>query len=79
MGLKREDPGPMPAGDVKSNLKITYLPVIEQGLRNLEKALAINPQYDDAMAYRQRQRRHKWEFMEAAVAVATAFPRNASG
>ncbi len=51
LGMKPEDPGPLQAGNVKANLKLTYLPVIEQGMRNLEKALAINPQYADAMAY----------------------------
>jgi Tfp pilus assembly protein PilF len=51
LGMRQEDPGPLPDGNVKTNLKIQYLPILDQGLRNLEKALAINPQYDDAMAY----------------------------
>jgi tetratricopeptide (TPR) repeat protein len=50
-GMKAADPGPLPAGAVKNNLKAAYLPVIEQGIQNLEKALSIRPQYDDAMAY----------------------------
>lgn len=51
LGMKPEDPGPLPSGNVKANLKTTYLAVIEQGMRNLDKALAINPQSADSMAY----------------------------
>ena len=51
LGMKPEDPGPLPAGSLKADLKAKYSQVIEQGIRSLEKALAINPQYDDAMAY----------------------------
>ena len=50
-GMRQEEPGPIVDAVVRADLKARYGPVIESGLRALEKALAINPQYDDAMAY----------------------------
>jgi TonB family protein len=41
----------MPDGSVKQQLKIDFQPVIDEGMRSLERTLQINPQYDDAMAY----------------------------
>ena len=35
----------------REELKAKYGPVIEGGLQALDKALQINPDYDDAMAY----------------------------
>jgi TonB family protein len=51
LGMRMEAPGPMPDGSVKQQLKIDFQPVIDEGMRSLERTLQINPQYDDAMAY----------------------------
>jgi tetratricopeptide (TPR) repeat protein len=51
LGMRQEDPGPIKDAAVRANLTARYGPVIERGLRALEKALKINPQYDEAMAY----------------------------
>ena len=51
LGMKPEDPGPLPVTAIREQLKAQYSSVIERGIANLEKALAIDPQYDDAMAY----------------------------
>jgi len=51
LGMKQEDPGPIKDKKVKEELKAKYGPVIEGGLQALDKALQINPDYDDAMAY----------------------------
>ena len=51
LGMKPEDPGPLPAGAVKDDLRARFWPVIDGGLRDLQRALAADPQYDDAMAY----------------------------
>ena len=51
LGMRPEQPGPLPEGAVKQDLKNRFTPVIEDGIANLQKALAINPMYDDAMAY----------------------------
>ena len=51
LGMKQEDPGPIKDKKVKEELKAKYGPVIDGGLQALDKALQINPDYDDAMAY----------------------------
>ena len=49
--MKQEDPGPIKDKKVKEELKAKYGPVIDDGSGDLDKALEINPEYDDAMAY----------------------------
>jgi Tfp pilus assembly protein PilF len=51
LSMKPEDPGPIKDKKVKEELKTKYLPVINEGIQNLEKALEIDKEYDDAMAY----------------------------
>jgi TonB family protein len=51
LGMRPEEPGPIKDAGVRADLTARYGPVLESGLRALEKALEINPQYDDAMAY----------------------------
>jgi len=51
LGMKQEDPGPIKDKKVKEQLRAQYGPVIDAGLQALDKALQIDPEYDDAMAY----------------------------
>jgi Tfp pilus assembly protein PilF len=51
LGMRQEDPGPIKDKKVKEALKAEFGPVIDGGLQALDKALQINPDYDDAMAY----------------------------
>lgn len=51
LGMRQEDPGPIKDKKVKEALKEKWEPVIDDGLKDLDKALDINPQYDDAMSY----------------------------
>jgi tetratricopeptide (TPR) repeat protein len=51
LGMRQEDPGPIKDKKIKEELKAQYAPVIDAGLQALDKALQINPDYDDAMAY----------------------------
>jgi TonB family protein len=48
--MKPEDPGPLPE-PVRAELKAQYSSLIEEGLANLDRALVLDPHYDDAMAY----------------------------
>jgi len=50
-GLKPADPGPLPEGASKQELKDQYSSILEDGLANLDHALQIYPGYSDAMAY----------------------------
>ena len=51
MQMRMEDPGPLKDKKVRDKLKGKYMNVIDAGLKNLDKALEINPSYVDAMAY----------------------------
>jgi len=51
LGLKPEEPGPLKDKKVKADLQAQYAAVIDDGMKNLQKALDIDPNYDDAMAY----------------------------
>jgi Tfp pilus assembly protein PilF len=51
LGMKPEDPGPIKDKKVREELKTQFLPVISAGLDSLQKALEIDKEYDDAMAY----------------------------
>jgi tetratricopeptide (TPR) repeat protein len=51
LGMKPEDPGPIKDNKVREELKAKWGPVVEEGITNLKKALEIDPEYDDAMAY----------------------------
>ena len=50
LGMRPEQPGPLP-NPARQELKQQYSSMIEHGISSLEKALQIDPQYSDAMAY----------------------------
>jgi len=51
LGMKPEDPGPLKDKKVRGELKAQYSDMIQDGINNLNKALEIDKEYDDAMAY----------------------------
>ncbi len=51
LGMKPEDPGPIKDKKIREELKAKYSGIIENGIQNLQKALEVDPEYDDAMAY----------------------------
>ncbi|MCC6367976.1 MAG: hypothetical protein IT165_31005 [Bryobacterales bacterium] len=51
LGMKAEDPGPIKDKKVKEELKEKYGAMIEEGIKDFDKALSIDKEYDDAMAY----------------------------
>jgi len=51
LGMRQEDPGPIKDKKVKAELREKWDPVIEDGLKDLDKALEIDPEFDDAMSY----------------------------
>ena len=48
---RAEDPGPISDAGLRQQLKSTWLPALDDGVSNMQKALQLDPQYDDAMAY----------------------------
>ncbi len=51
IGMKPEEPGPIKDKKARAELRTQTETVIKEGLDMLERALAIDPNYDDAMAY----------------------------
>jgi tetratricopeptide (TPR) repeat protein len=51
MKMKREDPGPLKDKKVREELKAKWMPILDEGVSDIQKALEIDPVYDDAMAY----------------------------
>ncbi len=50
-GMKPEDPGPLKDKKVREELRAKWWDTIQGGISNLEKALEVDKNYDDAMAY----------------------------
>jgi len=51
LGMKPEDPGPIKDKKAREELRAQNEPIATEGIAMLEKALQIDPDYDDAMAY----------------------------
>ena len=51
LGMKPDDPGPIKDKKLREELKAKWSATIEDGLKNLRRALEVDPNYDDAMAY----------------------------
>ena len=51
LGMKPEEPGPLKDKKVRAELRAKYWGMIDDGIKNLQKSLEIDKNYDDAMAY----------------------------
>ena len=51
MNMKPEDPGPLKDKKIREELKVKYRPLLDEGVANMQKALDIDKEYDEAMAY----------------------------
>jgi tetratricopeptide (TPR) repeat protein len=51
MSMKPEDPGPLKDKKVRADLRTKYWDMINDGIKNLDHSLELDPKYDDAMAY----------------------------
>lgn len=49
--MKQEDPGPIKDKKIREELKAGYSNLVEEGIGHLSKAVEIEKNYDDAMAY----------------------------
>jgi tetratricopeptide (TPR) repeat protein len=65
LGMKPDDPGPIKDEKVRQELAQTAIPKIEDGMTALERALEINPEYADAMAYLNLLNRERADFAES--------------
>jgi TonB family protein len=51
LGMRPEDPGPLRDLNTRQDLRARFGDIVDEGLRNLQKALEIDPEFGDAMAY----------------------------
>ncbi len=64
LGMKPEDPGPLKDKKVREEVRKQNWDIINEGLMYLEKAIEIDPEYDDAMAYLNLLHREKADLMD---------------
>jgi len=64
LGMKPEDPGPLKKAEVRDELKAKYLPILDEGVKNMGKALEIDKEYDEAMAYMNLLIRYRADLMD---------------
>jgi tetratricopeptide (TPR) repeat protein len=62
--MKPEDPGPLKDKKVKEELKEKYAAMVDEGIADLQKALDIDKEYDDAMAYMNLLIRERADLMD---------------
>lgn len=67
-GMKPEAPGPLKDRKVREELSAKYLAMINEGIKNLDKALSLDPEYDDAMAYMNLLIRERADLAETQAA-----------
>lgn len=66
LGMKPEEPGPIKDKKIQADLRDKYSATIEDGIKNLQKALDIDKDYDDAMAYMNLLIRERADLDESA-------------
>ena len=65
LGMRPEDPGPIKDTKKRQELAEKVVPVIDEGVEALNKALEINPNYADAMAYLNLLNRERADLAES--------------
>jgi len=65
LGMKQDDPGPIKDKKVRDDLKAKWLPTINAGLAALDKTLQINPEYEDAMSYKNLLIRERADLLDS--------------
>jgi Tfp pilus assembly protein PilF len=68
LGMKPEDPGPIKDKKIREELAAKNGPVVEEGIKDLDKALQLDPEYDDAMAYENLLYREKADIEDSVDA-----------
>ena len=65
LGMRPDDPGPIKDEEKRTELAQEAVPTIDEGLTALNKALEINPDYADAMAYLNLLNRERADFADS--------------
>lgn len=65
LGMKPEDPGPVKDKKVRDELTAANLPIVDEGIKDMQKAIEIDKEYDDAMAYLNLLHRERADLQES--------------
>jgi len=68
LGMKPEDPGPLKDKKVRAEVAAKNGPIVDEGFKDLDQALQIDPEYDDAMAYENLLYRQKADLEDSPEA-----------
>ena len=63
--MRPEDPGPIKDKKVKDELRTQYSGIVDEGIKNLQKALDIDKEYEDAMSYMSLLIREKADLLDS--------------
>jgi tetratricopeptide (TPR) repeat protein len=66
-GMKPEEAAPIKDAKVRAKLVETDMPIIDAGIKSLQSALEVDPEYDDAMAYLNLLLRRKADLADDAA------------
>ena len=64
LGMKPEEPGPLKDKEVRLEVREKNWDILEAGLTQLRRAIEIDPEYDDAMAYLNLLHREKADLLD---------------
>jgi len=68
LGMRPEDPGPIKDKKVREALTARNMPFIEEGMEALKKAIELDKEYEDAMAYMNLLYRERADLAQTAEA-----------
>jgi gamma-glutamyltranspeptidase len=68
LGMKPEDPGPLKDKKVRTEVAAKNGPIVDAGIKYLDRSLQIDPEYDDAMAYENLLYRQKADLEDSPEA-----------
>jgi Tfp pilus assembly protein PilF len=68
LGMKPDDPGPLKDKKVRAEVGAKNGPIVSDGITDLDKALKLDPEYDDAMAYENLLYRQKADLEDSTEA-----------
>jgi len=71
LGMKPEDPGPLKDKKVRAEVAARNGPMVDEGIKYLNTALQLDPEYDDAMAYENLLYRQKADLEDSSEAYKT--------
>jgi TonB family protein len=61
------DPGPIGNAAIREQLKVKWMPVLDEGISKVDKALQLDPTYDDAMAYMNLLIRYRADLLDTSA------------